>query len=63
MKYVLLILVGGTGTPLAVLAVARALVERSNPAVAREARIVGHLQVANAEARRAATQRTKESVR
>ncbi|MEU7679757.1 hypothetical protein AB0C42_33645 [Micromonospora taraxaci] len=63
MKFVLLILAGGTGVPTAVFLIARALVERHDTQYGRAYAAQGELQVANAEARRRAAQRTKESVR
>ncbi|MFG1839125.1 hypothetical protein ACGFH8_11900 [Micromonospora sp. NPDC049175] len=62
-ELLLLIVGGGVAVPTTVFVIARHLVLRDNPRAAREARVVGHLQVANAEARRQATQRAREMAR
>ncbi|MEU8391518.1 hypothetical protein [Micromonospora sp. NPDC048843] len=56
-ELLLLIVGGGVAVPTSVFLVARALVLRDNPRAAREARVVGHVQVANAEASRRAAVR------
>lgn len=56
-QLLLLIVGGGTAVPTTVFLIARALVLRDNPRAARVARVVGHLEVANAEASRRAAVR------
>ncbi|MEU5872504.1 hypothetical protein AB0A73_13230 [Glycomyces sp. NPDC047369] len=63
MKYVLLILAGGTGVPTAVFLIARQLVERHDKQYGQAYAAQGELQVANDEARRRAAQRTREMAR
>lgn len=63
MKFVLLILAGGTGVPTAVFLIARALVERHDNQHGQAYAARGERQVATAEARRRAAQRTKELTR
>lgn len=62
-QLLLLIVGGGTAVPAAVGLLARHLVHRHAEQYGRAYAAQGELQVANAEARRRAAQRTKESVR
>ncbi|MEU5965968.1 hypothetical protein ABZ777_32585 [Micromonospora parva] len=62
-ELLLLIVGGGTAVPAAVGLIARALVERHDIQYGRAYAAQGELQVANAEARRRAAQRTGEMAR
>lgn len=63
MRYVLLILAGGTGVPLAVFAVARALVERHADQHGAAIRAAGDLPTRAEAAARRAADRPKELTR
>ncbi|MDG9673039.1 hypothetical protein [Micromonospora sp. DH14] len=62
-QILLLILIGGPTVMGGTFGVATYFVWRGNKSAYREARIVGQREVANAEARRRASQRTKEMAR
>ncbi|MFI7607650.1 hypothetical protein ACIBTV_21260 [Micromonospora sp. NPDC049366] len=61
MRWLLLIIPGGLAVPTAVFLIARALVHRDTASV-YQARYVGEVRVANAEAAARAARRQKETV-
>ncbi|MBG6070055.1 hypothetical protein [Micromonospora ureilytica] len=62
-ELLLLIVGGGVAVPTTVFLIARALVHRNDERYGQASAAQGRLQVANAEARRRAAQRTKEMAR